>query len=97
MPQEEEPEVHRRGPRHEVDEHMRLRVRLHTDWELVREVPDGLRGFIAKQQVRIVPAVEPVAEMAHKVATLVSGRAEPREVASSRTASRSMTRSIIRP
>ena len=60
---------------------MRFRVRLHADRELVREVPHGLRRSITKQQVRIVPAVETIAKVAHEVATLVSGRAEPREVA----------------
>ena len=49
VPQQEQPEVHRRGTRHEVDEDVAVRVRLHPNRQLVGEVADRLLGAFTEQ------------------------------------------------
>ena len=81
MPQQEQPEVHRRRARHEVDEDVGVRVRLHPDRQLVREVAHRLLGAVAEQQMRVVPMLQTIPEVPDEVTTLVHRGAEPGELA----------------
>ena len=81
MPQQEQPEVHRRGTRHEVDEDVGVRVRLHPDRQLVGKIADCLLGAFTEHQVRVISKLQPIAKVPDEVATLVHRWAEPDELA----------------
>ena len=81
MPQQEQPEVHRRGTRHEVDEDVGVCVRLHPDRQLVGEVADRLLGAVTEHQVRIISKLQPIAKVPDEVTTLVHRGSQPDELA----------------
>jgi hypothetical protein len=61
--QQEQPEVHRRRTRDEVDEDVGVCVGLHPDWQLVGEVADCLLLAFAEEQMWVVPNLQTIAEM----------------------------------
>jgi hypothetical protein len=69
--QQKQPEVHRRGTRHEVDEDVAVNVELHPDRQLVGEVANGLRLAFTEQQMWVVPNLQTIAEMPREVTALV--------------------------
>ena len=81
MAQEEHPEVHRRGPRHEVKEDVGVRMWLHPNRELVGEIAERLFWAVTEDQVRVISMLQPIAEVPDEVAMLFSGRTKPDEVA----------------
>src|SRR5258705_5973619 len=97
LPQKEEPEVRRRGVRHEVDKDVRVPVGLHANRELVRKVSNRLGWSVAEQQMRILAGFQPTVEIPHEVTTLSIDGPSHVKSRSSSTASRSITRSIMRP
>src|SRR5687768_8583563 len=81
VPQQEQPEVHRRGTRHEVDEDVGVGVRLHPDRQLVGKVAHRLLWAITEQQVWVVPKFQTIPEVPDEVTALVHRGAEPSELA----------------
>ena len=77
MPQKEQPEIHRRPARYQVDEGVMVKARQHANRKLVREVPDGLLGPVAERQMRVLPGIESALQMTDEISPLVAGRTKP--------------------
>src|SRR4029453_3075934 len=75
--QKKQPEVHRRGARYKEDEGVMIKLRQHSDRQLVREVPHGLLGAVAERQMWVLPGVEPAFEMTYEVSPLIACRTKP--------------------
>jgi hypothetical protein len=63
VPQQEQPEVHRRGTCDEVDEDVGVCVRLHPDRQLVGEVAHRLVWAITEPQVWVLPKFQTIPEV----------------------------------